>query len=450
MKINDILRLSVNSLTHRGLRSWLTILGIIIGVAAVVAMLSVGNGMTDSIESSMGGLGADILTVTAGYSQAEGSVGGFQGRTRDIQVPSGGGPMGMGGDSSFGRFAQTDDSSSSDTDDPILTDEDIDSISFAEGVEAVSGIVSGRGELKYLSETVSVTIEGVEPTAWSEITTMDLYSGEYLSSDDMNGVVVGYSVAYDMFDTNLTVNTQLKIESRTYKIVGILEQSGTGSFGGDDRTVFMTLTSARNIIDDVDSNEYSSIEVKITDADYYEEISENIEGVLYTSRSVTEDSQDFTVTSAAAMAETMTETMQTLSFFFIGIAAISLLVGAIGIANTMFMSVMERTRLIGILKSLGTRNSEIMKLFLAESGIIGFMGGLLGIFLGLILVGLITNMGISFMGMGPMAQSNTIAVVSPDLILFALVFSTVIGIVSGLIPARTAAKLQVVEAMRSE
>jgi putative ABC transport system permease protein len=212
----------------------------------------------------------------------------------------------------------------------------------------------------------------------------------------------------------------------------------------------MTLTSARNIIDDVDSNEYSSIEVKITDADYYEEISENIEGVLYTSRSVTEDLQDFTVTSAAAMAETMTETMQTLSFFFIGIAAISLLVGAIGIANTMFMSVMERTRLIGILKSLGTRNSEIMKLFLAESGIIGFMGGLLGIFLGLILVGMITNMGISFMGMGPMAQTNTIAVVSPDLILFALVFSTVIGIVSGLIPARTAAKLQVVEAMRSE
>lgn len=449
MKINDILRLSVNSLTHRGLRSWLTILGIIIGVAAVVAMLSVGNGMTDSIESSMGGLGADILTVTAGYSQAEGSVGGFQGRTRDIQAPTGGGIMGMGSDS-FDRFAQTDDSSSSESDDTILTNEDIDAISTAEGVEAVSGIVSGRGELKYLSETVSVTIEGVNPTAWSEITTMDLYSGEYLSSDDMTGVVVGYSVAYEMFDTNLTVNTQLKIASKTFKIVGILEQSGTGSFGGDDRTVFMTLTSARNIIDDVDSNEYSSIEVKITDADYYEEISENIEGVLYSSRSVTEDTQDFTVTSAAAMAETMTETMQTLSFFFIGIAAISLLVGAIGIANTMFMSVMERTRLIGILKSLGTRNSEIMKLFLAESGIIGFMGGLLGIFLGLILVGLITNMGISFMGMGPMAQTNTIAVVSPDLILFALVFSTVIGIVSGLIPARTAAKLQVVEAMRSE
>jgi len=292
--------------------------------------------------------------------------------------------------------------------------------------------------------------EGIDPESWSEITTSDLESGRFLTESDMTGVVVGYSVANDMFDKVLTVNTQIKIEGNTYKIVGILEQSGTGSFGGDDRTVFMTLTAARNIIDDVDSNEYSSIEIKITDAEYYSEISENVEQVLYVSRYVTEDTQDFTVTSPASMAETMTETMETLSFFFIGIAAISLLVGAIGIANTMFMSVMERTRLIGILKSLGSRNSEIMKLFLAESGIIGFMGGLLGIFLGLILIGLISSMGFSLMGGGRMATTSSMVVVTPDLILFALIFSTVIGIVSGLIPARKAAKLQVVEAMRSE
>jgi putative ABC transport system permease protein len=443
MKINDVLRLSINSLTHRGLRSWLTILGIIIGVAAVVAMLSVGNGMTSNIESSMSGLGADILTVTAGYSQAEGPVGGFEGRTRDIQLPSGGGPMGAN------SFRQTEDSSDTE-DEPTLTTDDIKAIQMADGVVTVSGIISGQGELKYLATSVRVSIEGIDPTAWNDITTSELSSGRFLSVDDMDGVVIGNSVAYQVFDTNLTVNSQVKIEGKTFKIVGILEQSGTGSFGGDDRSVFMTLTSARNILDDIDSDEFSSIEVKISDADYYEEISENIENALYASRMVTADTQDFTVTSPAAMAETITETMQTLSFFFIGIAAISLLVGAIGIANTMFMSVMERTRLIGILKSLGTRNSEIMKLFLAESGIIGFMGGLLGIFLGLILVGFITNMGLSFMGMGRMTTSTAIAVVTPDLIIFAMVFSTVIGIVSGLVPARIAAKLQVVEAMRSE
>lgn len=441
MKISDIFRLSLNSLTHRGLRSWLTILGIIIGVAAVVAMLSVGNGMTSSVESSMTGLGADILTVSAGYSRAEGSMGGFEGR-QDFS----GGPPGMG-DIPFSPFS--DDSSSSD--DPILTDSDISAITSADGVVAVSGTVSGRGEMKYLSETTQVSIVGVDPTAWAKITTSELDSGRLLTDGDMIDVVVGYSVAHNMFDTNLSVNTQIKIEGNTFKIVGILAQSGTGSFGGDDRTVFMSLTAARNIIDDVGTDEYSSIEVKIADAEYYSEISDNIEQALYDSRYVTEDTQDFTVTSPASMAETITETMETLSFFFIGIAAISLLVGAIGIANTMFMSVMERTRLIGILKSLGTRNSEIMKLFLAESGIIGFMGGLLGIFLGLILVGLISNMGFSLMGAGRMGSGTSISViVTPNLILFALVFSTVIGIISGLIPARKAAKLQVVEAMRSE
>jgi putative ABC transport system permease protein len=114
------------------------------------------------------------------------------------------------------------------------------------------------------------------------------------------------------------------------------------------------------------------------------------------------------------------------------------------------MSVMERTRLIGILKSIGTRNSEIMKLFLAESGIIGLMGGLLGIFLGFIVVGIISSVGINIMGIGRMGTNTSVAIVTPELIVFALLFSTIIGIVSGLIPARKAASLQVVEAMRSE
>jgi putative ABC transport system permease protein len=166
---------------------------------------------------------------------------------------------------------------------------------------------------------------------------------------------------------------------------------------------------------------------------------------------VTSDTADFTVTSPTAMLQTIQSTMATLTFFLTGIAAISLLVGAIGIANTMFMSVMERTRLIGILKSIGTRNSEIMKLFLTESGIIGLMGGLLGVFLGLIVVGVISSVGINIMGMGSRLGANTsVAVVTPELILFALLFSTIIGIISGLIPARKAANLQVVEAMRSE
>jgi putative ABC transport system permease protein len=402
----------------------LTILGIIIGVAAVIAMLSIGTGMSQSVEAQMSGLGADILTVSPGYTQAEGSSGGFKGIRG-------------------GMFEATGDDGSP------LTDIDIYAISAVEGVSDVNGIISGSAEIEYLSESVTLSIEGIDPTAWSKMTTSELESGRFLTPGDGNSVLIRNSVAYEVFDQSLTVNTQIKIEGSTFKIVGILGESGSGSFGGDDRSVFMTHDAARDVVGDIGSDEYSSIEIQITDTDLVDDIIENVENALYTSRMVTEDTQDFTVTTPTSMIETLTSTMETLSFFFIGIAAISLLVGAIGIANTLFMSVMERTRLIGILKSLGTKNSEIMKLFITESGVIGLMGGLLGVFLGFILVGIISGAGLNLMG-GRAAVGTSVAVVTPELIIFALIFSTGIGIVSGIIPARKAASLQIVEAMRSE
>lgn len=435
MKLADILKLSLNSLTHRGLRSWLTILGIIIGVAAVIAMLSISAGMSQNMQAQMSGFGADVLTVSAGQTRAQGPAGGFGERFR----PGG------------GSFPSTQTSGTTSATTPTLTDKDINAISTAQGVETVSGIITGRSTVQYLAQTVTVSVEGINPTAWNTMTTSQLASGRFLESGDGTSILIGNSVANGMFDYNLTESTSIRVGSKTFSIVGVLKESGTGSFGGDDRTIFMTLEAAREIVTDIDKNEYSSIQVKITDENAVDQIIENVNQVLYTSRQVTEDTKDFTVTSSTSMLETIQSTMATLTFFLTGIAAISLLVGAIGIANTMFMSVMERTRLIGILKSIGTKNSEIMKLFLAESGIIGFMGGLLGIFLGFIVVGIISNVGINIMGMGRMTGANTsVAIVTPELIIFALLFSTVIGIISGLIPARKAANLQVVEAMRSE
>jgi putative ABC transport system permease protein len=437
MKFADILRLSLNGLTHRGLRSWLTILGIIVGVAAVIAMLSIGAGMSQSMESQMSNFGADVLTVSVGRTRAAGPESGFEGRFE----PGAGGPPGMPGQTS-----QTTVSSETAT----LTDTDILAISTADGVETVTGIISGQATVQYLAQTVTVTVEGIEPSAWNTMTTSTLVSGRFLESGESTSVLVGNGVANGMFDNNLTADTQIRIGSKTFTIVGILEESGTGSFGGDDRTVFMSHQAAREIVTDIDNNEYSSIQVKVSDTNAIDQIIENVKEVLYTSRMVTSDTADFTVTSPTSMLETIQSTMATLTFFLTGIAAISLLVGAIGIANTMFMSVMERTRLIGILKSIGTRNSEIMKMFVAESGIIGLMGGLLGIFLGFIVVGIISSVGFNIMGMGRMSTNTSVAIVTPQLILFALAFSTIIGIVSGLIPARKAANLQIVEAMRSE
>jgi putative ABC transport system permease protein len=382
MKLADILKLSLNSLTHRGLRSWLTILGIIIGVAAVIAMLSIGAGMSQNMKTQLSSFGTDVITVSAGRTRAQGPEGGFGDRFQ----PGGG-------------FSQTTGTTSSTTT-PKLTDKDINAILTAQGVDTVSGIITGRASVQYLAQTVTVTVEGINPTAWNSMTTSKLEFGRFLEQGDGTSVLIGYNVAHEMFNSNLTENSPIKIGGKTFSVAGILQQSGTGGFGGDDRTIFMTLDTARDIVTGLASDQYSSLQVKITNTNAVDQIIQNVDQVLYTSRMVTSDTADFTVTSPTAMLQTIQSTMATLTFFLTGIAAISLLVGAIGIANTMFMSVMERTRLIGILKSIGTRNSEIMKLFLTESGIIGLMGGLLGVFLGFIVVGIISSIGISIMGMG--------------------------------------------------
>ena len=419
MKFSDIIKLSVNNLSHRGLRSWLTILGIVIGIAAVVGILSIGAGMEQSISAQLGGLGADIVTITPGFSRAFGM--GFGDRSRQETTATSQG----------------------------LTDRDIQIIKFVSGVQFVNGIVSGRADVIYLTESSSVSVEGVDPLAWKEITTSELESGRYLSPGDANVVVIGYRIANEMFKEPLMINMQINIEGKSFKIVGTLKEAGGAfGFGGDDNTIFMPTSAARTIIEDMDTNQYSSIQVKVADADSIVEIIANMEEKLMLYRHVTEDEKDFTITSAQAMQETILSVMGTLNLFLGGIAAISLLVGAIGIANTMFMSVMERTRQIGTLKALGSTNFEIMKLFLFESAMIGFIGGLIGIFLGFIASGMISEMGIRIMGAGRMETSITL--ITPQLILFAMGFSVLIGAISGLLPARRAARLQPVEALRYE
>jgi putative ABC transport system permease protein len=427
MKFNDIIRFSLNSLMHRKLRSWLTILGIVIGVAAVVSIISIGSGTQQLVSSQLGGLGADIITVSPGFNRA--FVQGF-GRTREtMQI-----------------ITQT-------TIQQNLTNKDIQTIKSVPGVQFVNGIVSGRADVTYLVETASVSVQGVDILAWREMTTSELESGRYLAPGDSNSIVIGNRIANNMFKQPLVINTQINIEGNSFKIVGILKASdgvaGFGGAGGNDNTIFMPASAARTVVEDMGTNQFSSIQVKVTDPALINETSNAIEEKLLILRHVTESTKDFSITSAQAMQETISSVMDTMNLFLTGIAAISLLVGAIGIANTMFMSVMERTRQIGVLKALGTTNSEVMKLFITESAMIGFIGGLIGIFLGFIASGIISELGVRLIGAG-MRGGTSITVITPELVLFALGFSVFIGAISGLLPARRAASLQPVEALRYE
>jgi putative ABC transport system permease protein len=421
MKLKDIVKLSVNNLSHRGLRSWLTILGIVVGIGAVVSIISIGTGMQQNISSQLGGLGANLITVSAGGGRANQFV--------------------------FGGGAQFERTTGTAVETQNLTERDVQVIKTIPGIQFVDGIISERVSISYLAQTSSVTVQGVDPLAWKEMTTVKLDSGRLLNPGDGNVIVIGYSIANTMFKQPVTLNTQITIEGVPFKVVGILQQSG--GLGGSDTAIYMPITAARTVITGLTPTQVSSIQIQVSDPSLVNDAVNSITERLMLSRHVTNSTKDFTVTSSQQIQSTISSVMGTMNIFLTGIAAISLLVGGIGIANTMFTSVMERTKQVGTLKALGATNFEVMKLFLFESAMIGLIGGLIGIFLGFVGSGIISDLGIRLAGGGGGAGTS-ITLITPQLILFALGFSVLIGAVSGIIPARNASKLQPVEALRYE
>lgn len=417
MKLKKSFQLAWNILIHSKLRSWLTIIGIVIGIAAVVSIVSISIGAEQQLEERLGSLGADILTVSPGFSRARGNFG-FGG---------GGGEM---------RIRTSEDFSDDESEN--LTSRDITVIKSIDNVEIVMGSVSSSGDLTYLSKTSSVNVNGVDEKVWNEITTDELSSGRFLTNGDTYSIVIGENLATQTFE-DIPLNSKVTIEGKTFKVVGILE-SGNG--------VYMPIETTRDVFDDIGEKEFDSISVKIEDVELSDETVENIETKLMQSRGIlNENEKDFSVSNPSAMQETMQETMSTMSLFLGAIAAISLVVGGIGIANTMFTSVLEKTREIGIMKAIGSKNKDILLIFLINSGLIGLVGGLGGIILGTIGAGLIGSMTSTSGGMTSMF-SNT--AVTPGLLIFALFFSMIIGMIAGVIPAYRASKLKPVDALRYE
>ncbi len=414
MRIFDIFRLSLSHVKKSKMRSWLTIIGIVIGVAAVVAIISIGQGMQESVQSRLGSLGADLITVTPGFSRAQG----FEG------FRSGGGSASIN-----------------------LTDRDVNVIKQVPGVLYVNGMVSGSSDMILGTEKTSVSISGVDTAVWRSMVTTQLEAGRYLQLGDTNSVVIGYSLAHTTFLQPITLNRPIIIGGKNFKVVGIFVQSGGGFGGGGDNSVYMPADYARQVItQNVSRNQVTSIALKVTDISLVDSVTNDVVQKLMTSRHVNTRTRDFTVTAFATIQQQITSVVQTISLFLAAIAAVSLLVGAVGIANTMFMSVMERTRQIGLLKALGATDKEVMKLFLIESGLFGLVGGVIGIIFGVMVSVIISAVGLR--AIGPGGTMN--AVVTPQLIIFALVFSIFVGIISGVMPARNAARMNPVDALRFE
>jgi putative ABC transport system permease protein len=418
MKIYKCLKIAINMVTHSKLRSWLTIIGIVIGVASVITLVSIGNGMEAGINDELSGLGGNIITITPGYSKASGM-----------------GMPGHGSSSGSGSVSESD---------AILGRNDVQALKSIPELEYIDTNIKDSADVYYFGKSAQLTVTGVDQSVWSYVTTLEILEGRLLDPADQNVVVIGYDLSRNYFDEPIGINKILTIEEKSFKVVGILdESSGIGSNG---LSIYMPLQSAYQVLDDKTNNEYDSITVIAKDSADIDSVVVKIEKKLDIVRHVnTIDDKDYTVTSMKQILEQISSVTGMITLFLGFVAGISLLVGAVGIANTMFTAVLEKTKEIGIMKAIGARNKDIMLIFLFNSGLVGIIGGIIGVFFGIVASYLLGG------GLMSTPRGDPIeTVVSLQIVVLALFISVVVGILAGMIPAYQGSKLKPVDALRYE
>lgn len=407
----ETLGIAMQSLTANKLRTLLTALGIIIGVAAVIALMALGNGTSSSITETISANGANLITVRGGASSS-GGVRGQVGSSQTITM----------------RDAEA-------LSDPI----------FAPSVSLVSPEYQSMAQLVAGSNNTNATVTGVYP-AYLPVHNMAIEFGEFISENDVdtiaNSVVLGANVATTLFPDGDSVGQSVRINGTKFTVTGVLESKGGSGFGSSDDGVFVPLSTAQRKLfggrSVSGSPLLSSIAVQVKDADSVDmavlEINQTMREQHDLSLDGSED--DFSLVNQQDILESVTQTTQTLTLFLGAIAAISLFVGGIGIMNIMLVSVRERTREIGLRKALGARESDILLQFMLEALIISLAGALIGLLIG-VTIALIVN-----------ASGIMTATLSPGSMLLAVAFAMMVGLFFGIAPARSAARLNPIEALR--
>ena len=399
---------ALESLSSNKLRSALTILGIVIGVAAVIAMVSVGRGAQNTITDSIQGIGTNLLFVIRGGSE-------------DVRNPK---PITLGDAEAIA--------------DPFQ----------APSVGAVAPVLQGSAEITFGGEGTTTSIMGVTPD-YEYVRNYDVAEGEFINEEHMLGqasvVLLGPEVAKTLFGrTEGLVGETVRIEGQPFRVIGVLESKGGSGFSNVDDQAFVPFSTAQTrLIRRSSRDRVDMLIVSAADAESVPEASEEIAQILRTRHRTEIGADDFTILTQEDFLDVAGTITNVLTIFLGGIAAISLLVGGIGIMNIMLVSVTERTREIGLRKAVGAHKSDIMIQFLTESSVLSLIGGLIGIALGWAIAMLV----------GSIANANN-APINPtiglDIVLIATIFSTAVGLFFGLYPANRAANLEPVEALRYE
>lgn len=392
------------SLIANKMRSILTMLGIIIGVAAVIALVSIGNGVKQDIQNSISSLGSNLLMVMPGAPRTPG-VRPSQGSMKSLKVS------------------------------------DYQAISKLDGVKAASPYTANSYVTIYQSKNWTTTVSGVSSN-FQDVNNWTMAEGRFISSKNVENrervAVVGQTVVKNLFAGEDPVGKEIRVKNIPFRVIGVLNSKGNGTMGNDqDDAIFIPYTTAMERVEGVDY--LRMIYVVANDDNGIDRLQSDIENLLRVRHSIKDTNlDDFNIQNMKSIMETMEQTTGTLTLFLGAVAAISLVVGGIGIMNIMLVSVTERTREIGIRKALGATYFVIVTQFLIEAVVISLMGGLIGIALGIgasKLIGLASGMS---------------TVISVPTIVLSFAFSMAIGLVFGIYPARKAAKLNPIDALHYE
>ncbi len=396
----DYLRLAWGALTHQRIRSYLTVLGIVIGVAAVVALVSISKGMDAAIKSVFEKFGADKIVVIPG-GEGGSLVGALTGRP--------------------------------------FTDDDVRAVESVPDVKEAVGAALGLATVEYRGEKKTAYVSNIDADKarhiLEDVFGFSLESGVYLKRGDRYRAIVGWRVAHTFFGSDIHPGAVIYINGRRFRVLGVLEQIGSRQ---DDSTIFIP----SSVYEEVTGKklEYMMIVAKAKAGVDLEEAAERIKRKLKRERGA----EDFSVMTTKQLMERISTVLGIVSLVLVSIAAISLVVGGVGVMNTMYMSVMERVREIGVMKAVGATPRQILTIFLIESALLGVFGGVFGVIMGVL----------AAKGIEAVALSTGLtmfrAYLGADLIGGAVLFAALVGMLSGALPARYAASLNPVDALRYE
>jgi putative ABC transport system permease protein len=402
MRSSDLLRLAFSRLGTGKLRAALTMLGVVIGVASVVALVSVAQGATKGISDRLQSLGTNLLTVNAGSTTT--------GFTR-----------GSAGSAT------------------TLTLDDATAISQLDGVQAVEPELSTSKLVIAGTLNETATVIGTTP-GYPTVRAYSMWMGTFLSQaaidNNLRVAVIGATTADNLGLDGSSIGSTIYVGGLPFDLIGIMQPKGGTGFNNPDDEVLIPVSTARELF--VGTNSVRSVGVSAASADQIDTVSGEITALLEQRHGITNGVDDFSISTQAQLLGTVSSVSDVLTLLLAGIASISLLVGGIGIMNIMLVSVRERTREIGIRKAIGARGRDILSQFLVEALALSLAGGLIGIALGVLAsfgIGLYAGWGFIF---------------NPVTVLVAVGFSLVVGIVFGVWPASQAARLDPVVALRYE